>query len=382
MVMFDELHEEFRQSVARMVQQHIVPIADEVDQTNRFPEELLEVFADMGLIQLAVPQEYGGPGGDLTATCIAREEIAKGGLTGLGQLGGQTGVFVQPLLAFGTEEQRQRFLPELAKGHALTCLAMSEPHAGSDAAAMTTRAVKDGSSWVINGQKCFITWGSVATYSLVMARTSDRPRGEGISAFIVDTSTPGFVVGRHDRKMGQHGVPNVELFFEDLRVPEENMLGEEGTGFRLALRSLHVNRPTIAAMGIGGAQAALDYAIAYCNSRMVRGRPVSSYQGLRWMIAEAATELEAARCLVYECARQFDSGQVSRDEIGTISSMAKAFAADVVMKVTTNCVQFLGGHGYMQDHPVERLFRDAKLIAILEGTTEIQKEVIARGVID
>lgn len=379
-MILDDFHEEFRKSVAAMVRDHVAPIAEEVDASNRFPAELVEVFGDMGLLQLAVPEEYGGPGGDLTATCVAREEIAKGGLTGLGQLGGQTGVFVQPLLALGTEEQKRRFLPEIAKGRTLTCLAMSEPGAGSDPAAMATRAVKDGSSWVINGQKSYITWGSVANYALVMARTNDRPRGAGISAFIVDTKTPGYIVGAQDRKMGQHGVPNVTLYFEDLRVPEENMLDEEGKGFHAALRSLHINRPTIAAMGIGGAQAALDYAVAYLKTREVRGRMASEFQGLRWMIAEAATELEAARCLVYEVARQFDAGARSED-IVTISSMAKAFAADVCMKVTTNCVQLLGGAGYMQDHPVERLFRDAKLIAILEGTTEIQKEIVARGVI-
>jgi alkylation response protein AidB-like acyl-CoA dehydrogenase len=373
-------HEVFRDAVARMVRDHVTPIAEEVDETDRFPAELIEVFGDMGLLQLAIPEIYGGPGGDLTSTCIAREEIARGGLTGLGQLGGQTGVVVQPLLAFGTEEQRQRFLPELAKGRSLTCLAMTEPHAGSDPAAMTTRAVRDGSSWVINGQKCYITWGSVARYALVMARTTDRPGSHGISAFMVDTSSPGFIVGRHDRKMGQHGVPNVELFFDDLRVPADDMLGEEGTGLRAALRSLHINRPTIAAMGIGGAQAALDYAVQYCRNRMVRGHAVSEFQGLRWMIADAATELEAARCLVYEVAKQFDHG-VGYDEIKTISSMAKAFAADVCMRVTTTSVQLLGGAGYMRDHPVERLFRDAKLIAILEGTTEIQRDIVARGVI-
>ncbi len=376
----DAEHEMFREAVAEMVAGRVAPIAAEVDESDRFPEELIEVFGDMGLLQLAVPEDYGGPGGDLTSTCIAREEIARGGLTGLGQLGGQCGVFVQPLLNFGTEEQKQRFLPEIAKGRSLTCLAMSEPDAGSDPAAMRTRAVKDGSSWVINGQKSYITWGSVAKYALVMARTNDQPRGAGISAFIVDTATPGFVVGAQDRKMGQHGVPNVSLFFEDLRVPEENMLGEDGKGFRAALRSLHINRPTIGAMGIGGAQAALDYAIAYCEQREIKGRPVAGFQGLRWMIAEAATQLEAARCLVYEVARQFDAG-VPHDELVTISSMAKAFAADVCMAVTTTCVQLLGGAGYMRDHPVERLFRDAKLIAILEGTTEIQKEIIARGVI-
>lgn len=377
----DEAHEEFRQSVRKMVSQHVAPIADSLDKTDKFPEQLREVFADMGLIQLAVPEAFGGPGGDLLSGCIAREEVARGGSMALAQLAGQNSIVVQGLLDGGSDELKAEILPELAKGQTITCIAITESDVGSDPVEMKTRAVRDGSDWIINGQKQFITWGSMARYALVFARTNDQPRSRGISAFLVDCDQPGWHVARANEKMGQHGVPNNEIYLDDLRVPDARMVGEEGGGFRAALHGLHLNRPTVAGIAVGGAQCALDYAINYTKERRTGGQLVSEYQGIRWMIAEDATAIEAARLLVHQCAMAYDSGTATELEITRMSSMAKYFAAETVQKVCTDALQMLGGHGYMQDHPVERWLRDARLMSIYEGTSQIQKNIIAKSVL-
>ena len=330
----------------------------------------------MGLLQHWVPEEYGGPGGNLTSLCLAKHEIAKVSFAASLLAGNNSIGLVLPLLHFGTEEQRRRWLPEAAKGRILTAVAMTEPHAGSDVAAMRTRAVRDGDSYVVNGQKCFITFGSVADWVLVYARTSEGKSASGISAFLVDTRTPGFRVGRNERKMGVGGIPNVQLFFEDMRVPAENRIGEEGQGFKASMRALDLNRPTVAAASIGLGQGALDYALSYAQQRTAFGHPIAQFQGLQWMLADMAMQLEAARALLFECARQVDAGDFSR--LGMMSSMAKCFGSDVAMRVTTDAVQILGGNGYIRDYPVERMMRDAKINQIWEGTNQIQRIVIAR----
>jgi acyl-CoA dehydrogenase len=334
----------------------------------------------MGLIQLAVPEEYGGPGGDLLSACIAREEVARAGSMALAQLANQTGIVVQGIVDTGDDELKNEFLPELAKGHTLTCIAITESDAGSDPVTMKTRAVQDGSDWIINGQKQFITWGSVARYALVFARTNDKPRSRGISAFLVDCDQPGWHIARNNEKMGQHGVPNNEIFLEDVRVPARRMVGPEGGGFRAALHALHLNRPTVAGIAVGGAQCAHDYAVRYAKERVTGDQFVADYQGIRWMLAEDATAIEAARGLVYQCAIAHDSG-APEQEVTTLSSMAKLFAADTALKVTNNALQVLGGHGYMRDHPLERYVRDARLLSIYEGTSQIQKNIIAKAVL-
>jgi acyl-CoA dehydrogenase len=245
---------------------------------------------------------------------------------------------------------------------------------------MKTRAVQDGSDWIINGQKQFITWGSLARYALVFARTNDKPRSRGISAFLVDCDQPGWHIARNNEKMGQHGVPNNEIFLEDVRVPARRMVGPEGGGFRAALHALHLNRPTVAGIAVGGAQCAHDYAVRYAKERVTGDQLVADYQGIRWMLAEDATAIEAARGLVYQCAIAHDSG-APEQEVTTLSSMAKLFAADTALKVTNNALQVLGGHGYMQDHPLERYVRDARLLSIYEGTSQIQKNIIAKAVL-
>ncbi|MGN6114919.1 MAG: acyl-CoA dehydrogenase family protein [Nitrobacter sp.] len=366
----------FVDSIRRMVERHIAPIAAEIDETDRFPEELVPIFGDMGLLQQWVPEEYGGPGGNLTMLCLAKHEIEKVSMA-CSILAGQNSMgMVLPVLHFGSEEQKRRFLPLAAKGRTLTAVAMSEPHCGSDVAAMKTKAVRDGSSYVINGQKCFITFGSVADWVMLFARTSEGRGVDGISAFMVDTKTPGFKVGRNERKMGLGGVPNVQLFFEDMRIPVENRLGEEGQGFKACMHILNLNRPTVAAASIGLGQGALDCAINYAKERKAFGKAIATNQGLQWMIADMAIQLEAARALLFECTRQVDLGDFS--QLSMMASMAKCFGSDAAMKVTTDAVQIFGGVGYLKDYPVERMMRDAKINQIWEGTNQIQRIVISR----
>jgi len=323
-----------------------------------------------------VPEQYGGPGGDLTSVCIAREEISKVSES-CALLAGQNSIgLILPLLHFGTEEQRKKWLPMVAEGRTLTAVAITEPDSGSDVGSMRTNAKRDGDSYVINGQKCFITWGNLAHYVLVFARTSGQKGFEGLSCFIVDTKTPGYRVGKNEKKMGLNGVPNVSLHFDDMRVPAENMIGEEGRGFLAAMRILDMNRPTVAAASVGLAQGALDYAVEYAKTRKQFGRPIGHFQGLQWMLADMAMQIEAARALVYECCQRVDSGDFSR--LAEMASMAKCFASDVAMKVTTDAVQVFGGVGYMQDYPVEKFMRDAKINQIFEGTNQIQRIVISR----
>lgn len=367
-----------RDAVRRMVEKEVAPIAAEIDETDRFPQELVPIFGDMGLLQMWVPEQYGGPGGNLTSVCIVKEEVARVSEAAALIAANNSIGMILPLLHFGSEEQRQRFLPEIAKGRTLTAVAMTEPHAGSDVGAMKTRAVKDGNSaYVLNGQKCYITFGSVADYVLVFARTDAEAKGfDGISAFIVDTKTKGFRVGRNERKMGLGGIPNVELFFEDMRVPAENRVGEEGKGFRAAMKILDLNRPTVGAVSVGLAQGALDASVVYAKERQQFGRAIGHFQGIQFMLADMAMQTEAARALVYECARQVDAGEIAN--IGAMASMAKCFASDVAMKVTTDAVQIFGGAGYMKDYPVERMMRDAKINQIFEGTNQIQRVIISR----
>jgi len=374
----------FRDSIRKLVARHVAPIADEVDRNDRFPKELVPIFGDMGLLQLRLPEAYGGPGANLTTICIAGEEIARVS-EAIALISGQNGIgLIMPLLHFGTEEQRRRFFPEVAKGRILTAVAITEPQAGSDVGSMRTRATRDGnSSYVLNGQKCFITFGAVADYVTVFAKTGnpDEHGTQNISAFIVDTKSPGFSVGKNERKMGLNGVPDASLYFDNVRVPVENRVGEEGDGFKICMRILDLNRPTIGAVSVGLAQGALDAAIGYAKERRQFGRSIAEFQGIQFMLADMAMQVEAARALVYECARIADAGFADDAEFkrfAATASMAKCFASDMAMKVTTDAVQIFGGAGYMKDFPVERYMRDAKINQIFEGTNQIQRLIIAR----
>jgi len=359
-----------------MAERHVLPIAAEIDENDRFPTELIPVYGDMGLLQLWVPEEYGGPGGNLTMVCMAREEISRHS-EACGLLAGETTMFVLPLMHFGSEAQKRRFLPIVAQGRTLTAIALSEPEAGSDVSAIRTRAVRDGDSYVITGQKQWCSFGSVADYILVFAKTSDAGGVDNISPFIVDVkNSQGISFGKHERKMGMKGAVNVPVFLDQVRVPAEHMLGEQGKGFRAAMRALDLNRPAIAAASVGLAQGALDAAVQYAKARKQFKRAIADFQGVQFMLADMAMQLEAARCLLYECARAGDRQDWAR--LPKLASMAKCFASDVAMKITTDAVQVLGGYGYVKDYPVERMMRDAKLNQIFEGTNQIQRIVIAR----
>jgi len=373
---FNETQLAMREAIRRMVDKEIRPIAATIDAEDKIPERIFHLFGDMGLMQLWVPEEYGGPGGDLTSVCMAREEISRVSeacalIAGMNSIG-----VILPLLHFGTEEQKQRWLPEAAKGRMWTAVAMTEPESGSDVASMKTHAKKDGSSWVLNGQKCYITWGNMAHWILVFARTSGEKGFQGISCFLMDTKSKGFRVGKNEKKMGLNGVPNVQIFFDNVRIPEENMICEEGRGFTTCMRILDMNRPTVGAASVGVAQGALDLALQYAKDRKQFGRAIGQFQGLQFMLADMAIQTEAARALVYECARQVDAGDFSR--LPEMASMAKCFASDTAMKVTTDAVQIFGGAGYMKDVGVERFMRDAKINQIFEGTNQIQRVIISR----
>lgn len=374
----------FRDAVRKMVEREIRPIADAIDRDDRFPEELVPLYGDMGLLQLRLPEKYGGPGADLTTICLAEEEIARVS-EAAALICSQNGIgLIMPLVYFGTEEQRQRFFPIVAKGRTLTAVAITEPQAGSDVGSMRTHAVRDGdAAYVLNGQKCYITFAPVADYVTVFAKTGDIDRSgtHNITAFIVDTRSPGFTVGKPERKLGLNGIPNAPIYLDNVRVPLENRIGEEGEGFKICMRILDLNRPTIGAVSVGLAQGALDACIAYAKERKQFGRPIGEFQGIQFMLADMAMQIHAARCLVYDCARVADSGLASDEafkRFAANASMAKCFASDMAMKVTTDAVQIFGGAGYLKDFPVERYMRDAKINQIFEGTNQIHRLIIAR----
>jgi alkylation response protein AidB-like acyl-CoA dehydrogenase len=366
----------FRDGIRRMVERHVAPIAAEIDEHDRFPEELIEIYGDMGLLQLWVPEVYGGPGANLTMVCMAREEISRVS-EACALMAGMNNMFALPIIHFGSKEQKERYLPLLAKGRTVTAIAISEPESGSDVGSMRTRAVRDGNSYVINGQKQWCTFGSRADHILVFAKTGDRGGSNDISAFIVDVKeVKGMSFGRNERKMGMKGTINVPISLDSVRVPAENLVGEEGRGFRSAMRALDLNRPPIAAASLGLAQGAFDAALAYAKQRKQFKQAIIEFQGIQFMLADMKMQIEAARALVYETARLGDAGDW--DQLSLFASMAKCFASDMAMKVTTDAVQIFGGNGYTKDYPVERMMRDAKLNQIFEGTNQIQRVVIAR----
>ena len=373
---FTEEQLALRDSIRKMVQKDIVPIAAEIDETDRFPHEVVDLFGRMGLMQLWIPEKYGGPGSNLSTVCMVREEISRVSAA-CGAIAALNSMFVLPLLHFGSEEQRERILPVIANGGVVTATAISEPQAGSDAAAMSTRAVLRGDHYVVNGRKEWCSYGVEADFILLMARTNGESGAEGISAFVLEPKkVQGVTFGRHERKMGYHGAPNTPIFLDNVRIPVENLIGEEGKGFQASMRALDLNRPTIGAQAVGIAQGALDVALVYANERKQFKRRIADFQGLQFMLADMAIQVEAARALVYACAEAADAADWQR--VNVLASMAKCFASDVAMRVTTDAVQVLGGYGYTRDYPVERMMRDAKLTQIFEGTNQIQRVIVAR----
>ncbi|WP_028205154.1 acyl-CoA dehydrogenase family protein [Paraburkholderia nodosa] len=373
---FSEEQQMLREMVRRVADEQVRPLVPGMEETRRFPEELVEVFGDLGLLQMWVPEEYGGPGGDLTSVCIAKEEIGKASLAASTLCANNSIGLILPLLHFGTAAQKDRYLNEAAKGRTISAVAITEPEAGSDVSAIRTRARRDGDSYVIDGQKSWITWAAQANYMLVFARTSEGRGHEGISVFLVDTKTPGLKIGRKEMKMGRHGSPSYQVFFENMRVEADCLLGEEGSGFKACMRILDLNRPSVAASSLGLAQAALDESLRYAQERRQFGKRIGDFQAIQFKLADMAMKIEAARTLLYSSAQEIDGGDTSR--LTLLSSMAKCYVTDVAMEVALEAVQVHGSYGYSTEYPVERFMRDAKLNQILEGTNEIHRLIIAR----
>jgi butyryl-CoA dehydrogenase len=364
----------FKKTVREFAEKQIKPLASKIDKEEYFPWELYKKMGKLGLMSMTVPKKYGGAGIDRISYMIALEEISRVcGSTGI-TIEAHNSLGVGHIYEKGTEEQRKKYLPSLLHGDAIAAWALTEPNAGSDAASLQTTAVLDGDKWVLNGTKQFITSGDIATITTVMAKTDKTLGAKGISAFIVEKDTPGFTVGVLEDKLGLRGSRTAELIFENCRVPKEQLLGEKNLGFVGAMTILDRGRTAIGAMAVGIAQGALDESVSYATQRQQFGKPIGKNQAIQWMIADMATTIDAARLLVMRAAFLEDKGQPFSIE----ASMAKLFASDIAMKATRDAIQIHGGHGYMRDLPLERFYRDVKLTQIGEGTSEVQRMIIAK----
>ncbi|MGA8941973.1 MAG: acyl-CoA dehydrogenase [Thermoactinomyces sp.] len=370
---FTPEQEMLRRMVRDFAETEITPIVTKMDEEDRFPREIINKMAALGLMGIPIPEEWGGAGADFISYILALEEISKASATVGVILAVHTSVGTMPILKYGTEAQKKRFVTRLAQGEYLGAFALTEPQAGSDASNLRTSARKAADKYILNGSKVFITNSGEADIYVTFAVTDPDRGAKGISAFIVEKDTPGFRVGKKERKMGLNGSNTCELIFEDAEVPEENLLGQEGQGYEIALSNLSGGRIGIAAQALGIAQGAMKAALAYARERKQFGSPIANKQAVQFKLADMAVQIEAARLIVYRAAEQRQLGSACRKE----ASMAKMFATDTAMKVTTEAVQILGGYGYTREYPVERMFRDAKITQIYEGTNEIQRLVIA-----
>jgi len=366
-----------RETIRELVEDKVVPRAAEIDQTMRYPKDIERLFADNGILGIPFPEEYGGVSGSSVTICMGVEEIAKGDASCSLILAVQA-LGSYPILLAGTEEQKKRICPPLASGDQLAAYALSEPNSGSDAAAMKTLAKRYGDEYVLNGSKIFITGASEASVLVAFARTDPEAGAKGISALVLEREKSPWKVEKLEHKLGIRGSPTGYVVFEDVRVPVANRLGEEGQGFKIALNVLDHSRPGIGAQALGIAEGAFGYALNYAKERQQFGQPIASFQGIQWMLADMATQIEAARHLVFLAATKVDG---NAPDLTKIAAMAKLFASDMAMKVTTDAVQLLGGYGYISDYPVERMMRDAKITQIYEGTNQIQRVVISRALL-
>ncbi|WP_246944513.1 acyl-CoA dehydrogenase [Bacillus pinisoli] len=369
-----EEHEMIRKMVRDFAKNEVAPTAAERDEEERFDREIFDKMAELGLTGIPWPEQYGGIGSDYLAYVIAVEELSRVCASTGVTLSAHTSLAGWPLFKFGTEEQKQKYLRPMAEGASIGAYGLTEPSSGSDAGGMRTYAKKDGDDYIINGSKIFITNGGVADFYVVFAVTNPEQGTRGTTAFIVEKDFPGFSVGKKEAKLGIRSSPTTEIIFEDCRVPAENILGEVGQGFKVAMMTLDGGRNGIAAQAVGIAQGALDAAVEYAKERKQFGKPIIEQQGIAFKLADMATSIEAARLLTYQAAWLESQGL----PYGKESAMSKLFAGDTAMKVTTEAVQVFGGYGYTKDYPVERFMRDAKITQIYEGTQEIQRLVISR----
>jgi alkylation response protein AidB-like acyl-CoA dehydrogenase len=363
------------QDLARKVaEEKMLPVRAELDEKEEFPWEIVKISAEAGLMGVSMPEEYEGFGGGILEYCLVAEELSRVCL-GIATSVVASGLGAMPILLFGNAEQKKKYLPDIAKGKKLAAFGITEADAGSDAGAIRTTATRKGEGYVLNGSKQWITNGGEAEIYSIIAMT-DRSRGpRGASALIVEKGTPGFDFGKKEKKMGIRASATRELVFQDCFVPRENLIGKEGMGFIVTMRTFDRTRPGVGAQGVGLAQGALDEAVRYAREREQFEKKIISFQAIQHILADMATLVEAARALVYSIARYIDRSENPR-EISKVSGMAKVFASDVAMKVTTDAVQVFGGYGYMRDYPVEKMMRDAKILQIYEGTNQIQRNVI------
>ncbi|OHR63227.1 acyl-CoA dehydrogenase [Bacillus sp. HMSC76G11] len=376
-IRFTEEQEMMRKMVRDFAQTEIEPYVAKMEK-GEFPREILRKMGSLGLMGIPIPEKYGGAGMDFTSYIIAIHELSKVSATVGVILSVHTSVGTNPILYFGTEEQKMKYIPKLASGEYLGAFCLTEPGSGSDAGSLRTKAVKKDGKYILNGSKVFITNGGEADTYIVFASTNPGAGTRGISAFVVEKNTKGLVIGKDEHKMGLNGSRTVELSFEDAEVPFENLLGEEGDGFKIAMANLDVGRIGIAAQSLGIAQAALEHAINYAQDRFQFGKPISAQQGIGFKLADMATSVESSELLTYRAAFLRQNGL----PCGKEASMAKLFASKTAMEVATEAIQVYGGYGYTKDYPVERYFRDAKVCEIYEGTSEIQRIVISKHVLN
>jgi alkylation response protein AidB-like acyl-CoA dehydrogenase len=370
-----------KDTVARIAKEKIAQGAEKRDEEAEFPWDMVELLRENALFGADFPEKYGGSEMGMLALCLCIEEIAKvcastATILLVHELG------TMPIFLAGSKAQKEKYLPKLAEGETLSAFGLTEPNAGSDVSNLGTKAVRDGNEYVINGRKLFISHGDIADVMIIAAKTDTTvPNHKGISMFIVEKDTPGFSIGKHENKLGLRASSTVELILEDARIPADNLIGAEGAGFSIIMKTLDFTRIPVAAQAVGIAQGALDYAVQYTKERVQFGKPIFNYQGLQWMMADMTTRIEAARQLTYKTASVYEQLPKNLDrlpkEIVRYSAMAKLYAAEVAMNVTTEAVQLLGGYGYVKEFPVERMMRDAKITQIYEGTSQIQKIIIS-----
>ncbi|MBF0343710.1 MAG: acyl-CoA dehydrogenase family protein [Nitrospirae bacterium] len=374
---FNEEQQMVKDLVRQIAQDKVIPVRAELDEREEFPHEIIKVLAQSDLFGLFIPEEYGGLGKGAVELCIAVEELSRACL-GVSTSYAANALGTYPLLLFGSKEQKERYLPDIASGRRLVAFGLTEANAGSDAAGIQTTAVKDGDDYRLNGTKQWITNGSEAEIYTIVAITDKSKGARGASAFILEKDTEGFTFGKKEKKMGIRASVTCELVFNNCRVPKDNLLSREGMGFIVAMKTLDQSRIGVGSQGVGVAQGAFEEALNFARHRVQFERPIIGFQAIQHMLADMAIQIEAARALVYSVARYMDSGA---KEITKDSAIAKTFATDVAMKVTTDAVQIMGGSGYMREYPVEKMMRDAKILQIYEGTNQIQRNVICQSLI-